>query len=63
MLPRMSGAWIGYAESEGEEDAEQCAAEPALLQQLQHALVTAAKSHVPGAPAQVGRLKLSDAVK
>ena len=65
MFLRMGGERIGDAvtESEGEEDAEQSAAEPTLQQQLQRALVTAAKSRVPGAPGQVGRPQLSKAVK
>ena len=37
-------------ESEGEEDAERFATELIPQQQLQRALVTAAKSRVPGAP-------------
>ena len=59
------GERIGDAvtESEGEEDAEQSAAEPTLQQQLQRALVTAAKSRVPGAPGQMGKPQLSKAVK
>ena len=66
MFLRMGGERIGDAVtgSEGERDAEQSAAEPNLQQQqLQRALVTAAKSRVPGAPGQVGRPQLSKAVK
>ena len=65
MFLRMGGERIGDAvtESEGEGDAGQSAAEPNLQQQLQRALVTAAKSRVPGAPGQVGRSQLSKAVK
>ena len=50
-------------ESEGEEGAEQSTAEPTRQQQLQRALVTTAKSRVPGAPGQVGIPQLSKAVK
>ena len=56
----MGGEQIGDAatEIEGEEDAEQPVAEP-----TRRALVTAAKSRVPGAPGQVGRPQLSKAAK
>ena len=62
MLLPMGGGQIGDAvtESEGEEDAEQSAAEPTLQQQLQRVLVTAAKSRMPDAPGQVGRPQLSN---
>ena len=65
MLLWVSGARIGDAvsESEGEDDAEQFAAEPTPKQQLQRAPVTEAKSRVPGAPGRVGRPKLSKTVK
>ena len=56
----MGGEQIGDAatEIEGDEDAEQPVAEP-----TRRALVTAAKSRVPGAPGQVGRPQLSKAAK